>query len=299
MAKTNKNKAPPTTPSADDKRVFNPLKKDGTRVRVSTRKPTHEELEAADMNHSSVFNQGLLAGLPTRAFLMRNLKKNGVWDDAAEAELGELRSEFETHLNVIRANKGNFETVEAEKEFNDRKDELVRQISDLTADFEALLLHTADTKADASYLNFLVACVTEYAGGDHDGERVYDSVSSYENDTDTALGGRVRYEFQCVQRDLPSDLIAAEEQAERDAAERKAKLAEAARLAAEEAAKPKPPEADQPLDDEDEDDEKIVMQMNDEIDAADPAVDVEPEADTPAAPPAAVVTETDDNLIFR
>jgi hypothetical protein len=305
MVKTNKNKAVhPVPPTPDDKRSFNALKKDGTRVRVSTRKPTHEELEAADMNHSSVFNQGLLAGLPTRAFLMRNLKKNGVWDDDAESDLTALRNEFEEHLNIIRSNKGVFPSVEAEKEFNDRKDALIKQISDLTSDFESMLLHTADTKADASYLNFLVACVTEYAGGDHDGERVYDSVSAYENDTDTSLGGRVRYEFQCVQRDLPSDLIAAEVQAEQDAAASKAKLAAAADSAAIDLTKSGSDIDDGSIDEDVEDDEedaKIVMALNDEIDAADPAADAKAEQDaapTPAPQPAAVA-DSEDSMLFR
>jgi hypothetical protein len=207
-------------------RTFTATRSDGTKARVSTRLPTQEELEAADLNQSSAFNQALMHGLPTRAFLIRKLKKNGVWDSESESELGTLKLQLDKHLDIIRSNKNVFKDEAERAAFNKKYEELATKIGELNGDFESLLVHTADVRAESAYSNYIVACVSEYADSERKGERIYDSVEGFEQDSDTTLGGRMRYEYNCLSRGLPSDLIEKElaaEAAEKAAAEAEAK----------------------------------------------------------------------------
>lgn len=186
----------------DTMRKFHATREDGTLVWLAVRKPTRQETDIADLELSSKYNQCLLAGLPTRAKMARELRKKGNWPVENEAKFAAIREEGIALEKQIEADK--FETPEAKSKVKNRHEEILNQLNEIRSDVDALLARTADALADESREQFLIAATVEFAEFDGDGqptnnknggERLWDSVELFLDDKDERLKSRVYYEY--------------------------------------------------------------------------------------------------------
>lgn len=181
-----------------EKRVFEVELANGETVKVSTRKPTNQEIEASDMEYSRAFTNALIAGLYPQETLIAIFREKGIWseakDDAIRAQTG-LVSVIETSLEEAAAEKKNEIAEELKEERN--------KLFEMRQSRSSYLSHSAEAKAANAQRDSTVAQVTENAKG----VRVWRSLEDFLRETDSNLIFRATYEYVTFENGLPSDFM--------------------------------------------------------------------------------------------
>lgn len=193
-------------------REFACVKDDKSVLLLSVRHPTKKELETADLEYSGVFNQSLLAGLPTQQKMLRSLRENGVISSNDEMEIAQLIEDIrllESEIQKLQKQTPSEEQKEAHQkqimELQAKRLPKAERVGKLNREIEAMLAHTADAKAAISQRNFLIACVVEHAEGPKKGDHVWADLDALTAEKDDSLISRVFYEHMQCQNNLPSD----------------------------------------------------------------------------------------------
>jgi hypothetical protein len=199
-----------STPSV---RFFSIEKPDKSKIDLTIRRPTAKEREYADLEKAATFNRSLMAGLPLRQRMLRELRKNDLWGDTQEKEFDSLRTSVLQTNEAIKVilPEGTKEIDldgQHEAELSDlrkTRNDATRRLNELRGDVEAMLSQTADAKADEAEQNFLLACVVEYASGANKGKRLWSSVQDMLGESDADLFTRISYEAMTFSNGIPSD----------------------------------------------------------------------------------------------
>ncbi len=202
-------------------RQFRAKRDDGSFILLTTRFPMQQELGAAKLELSVVFNESLMHGLPTRTKMMKNLERSGLWGTPEKEEFERIRTsalgvdrqlvDLRGKLAAAQAGQSGATGAEATSlneqitTLQAQYDQANVEFMDMRQEVESMLEHTADSRGDDAYRNFLVACVTERADGEHKGERLWDSVDAYVNETDMMLSQRALYEYLYCLADRKSE----------------------------------------------------------------------------------------------
>ena len=237
-----------------DFRAFDVVCDSGQIRTLRVRTATTQELAAADLEFSRVFNRAICAGLPPRARMLRKLRESKVWSVDDDQKLDALRqtaATSESQLSAIQKqidslSKGadgkdldvatltadvqaQLQTLEDQKlEATKVRTQALIELRGLNVEVDQMLSHTADAKADDAQRTFLMACVTEEVDL-ADGKvvkvkkRVWDSVEKMNAEKDINLHKRAIYEFMMFDNGLASewDIETPEEKAAKVTEEKK------------------------------------------------------------------------------
>lgn len=185
-----------------DKRVFTVTKEDGKKVKLSTRRPTNQEIEDAGMEYSREFTKAVRCGLMPREAMKAILNQNGAWTKKEDAELSEIEDKI----------------VELETaDYKNNSDKHKKAMSDAAAMREHLterrkvlssyLEHTAEAKAYEAQRDYIVCCVTEYVDS---GDRVWPELT-FKDEKSGEMIFRSTYEHMTFINDVPSQIESEED----------------------------------------------------------------------------------------
>ena len=197
---------------AETLRIFQASRADGTKLWLSVRRPTQEEIEYAGYEFAARFNRCLMARIPGRNRVRHQLQKNGMWGKEQEDRIQQLQDEgipLETRLE-----KDDFKNDEEKAIAQKRHAEILDELIPLRSDLESMLSHTADSIAEDARRDYLIACTIEYAtkdakgdkvNGDFGGQRYWSSLAAMLDDTDQVLQNRVYYEYTTFNNGVKSE----------------------------------------------------------------------------------------------
>lgn len=184
---------------AIEKRVFDVIKVSGESVKISTRKPTNQEIEISDMEYSRAFTNAVIAGLLPQETLENALRQRGILS-AEKDEQRALQSEVVSSLEEELENA----PAEEKQEVADRLKDARAKLFEMRQERSRLLSHSAEAKASNAQRDSIVSQVTEYA---KNGAKVWRSIDDFMNETDANIVFRATYEYMTFANGLPSDFI--------------------------------------------------------------------------------------------
>lgn len=180
-----------------DKRIFTVDKEDGSKVKLSTRKPTNQEIEDAGMEYSREFTKAVRFGLMPREAMKAILAQNGTWTKKDDQELKDIEDQIVA-----------LETADYKNNEQKRKKALADAVTmreyliDRRKVLASYLEHTAEAKAYEAQRDYIVCCVTEYA---ETGERVWPELN-FKDEKSGEMVFRATYEHMTFINGVPSKI---------------------------------------------------------------------------------------------
>lgn len=174
--------------------------KDGTKYR--TRYPNSKEMSDANWEYSRAFNKALVADLPTNSQMEELLKKRGIWTDADDKEVDNLRERVGS-LELILSKKSlkdkSKATVKMVEELSAARAELIRK----TTSYQEYMSQTVEAKAEEARTSFLISLATSNL----DDSPVWNTVDEFMTDRRAELVNTATYEYVTFSAGLPSDYV--------------------------------------------------------------------------------------------
>lgn len=188
----------------EEKRFFSFKNADGEVLKMSVRKPTTKEIEAADVEYSKAFFVALKKGLPTRDVLADALNESGAWTEEKDKEIENLEKEI-----VLLSQKQ--VTGKEKKRIEEKVSELTDKENQLRRTRNNYFSHCVEASASDAQRDFIVSCVTEYQ---ESGEKVWKDFNAFKDEEDGNVLFRATYEHLTFSNGVESNIPNEEEEKE-------------------------------------------------------------------------------------
>jgi len=199
----------PPVIDSPEKRIFPARRDNGDIVMLVVRKASRREIEAGDLEYSAMVNRALWAGLMPRVKLYRKLIENKSWSEAEETDMENKRLLAVGAEDRLAKAKERGDPADEIASIKADRDKKIAAYQERYNELNSMLRHSTDSKADLVRRNFMICCTVEYAdtptNGALRGNRVWENVDKFMDESDGSLADRAMYEFQSFNSRLPSE----------------------------------------------------------------------------------------------